>query len=352
MKKIIFTLLVAVMFLATAEAKPVKKAVPKKETTQQTVENNADEQAYEPASDPETWEDATDKVNITKDGVIVKDEDGNSVKVKISDLGRIISKHLDDTLISADDLTVDNVATTQADEDRETVKERLYNERSFAQEGMNLARDITEYLAIAIVWVVALTLLFYYLHRRRKYKTIDRAIQAGYQLPDEFYGKHSARMPQQPANVYVNQIIQPTDDMTQNGAASPAGMPLQNNHSGNPLKNITDWAPFRNGFITTAVGLGLMFFFWIAGGTPIAALMMIVVFIGLGKLFIAYQEQQNLKNYWQNQQWSQQPQQGQSQTQQGAAQPAQQQWQQWSQPQQGEEMPPMPETPPHFNQDA
>ena len=32
-------------------------------------------------------------------------------------------------------------------------------------------------------------------------------------------------------------------------------------------------------------------------------------FVGLGKLFIAYQEQQSAKNYWQQQQWIRQPQQ-------------------------------------------
>ena len=344
MKKIIFTVLVAVMVLATAEAKPVKKAMPKKENAEQTVKQEVDEQDNELANDPETWEDATDKVNITTDGVIVKDKDGKSVKVKISDLGRIISKHLDDTLISAEGITADDGTTIETDEDKANDRERLYNERSIAYEGMNLARNITEYFAIAIVWIVGLSLLFYYLHRRRKYKTVDRAIQAGYQLPDEFYGKRTAHMPQQPTNVYVTQVTPPAPDPNAPQATQPShGMAP--GYSSNPFNNITDWSPFKSGITVTAAGLGLMFFFWIVNAEPIAALMLIVVFIGLGKLFVAYQEQQNLKNYWQNQQWSQQPQQEPSQ-------PAPQQWQQWSQPQQGEEMPPMPETPPQFNQDA
>ena len=49
-----------------------------------------------------------------------------------------------------------------------------------------------------------------------------------------------------------------------------------------------------------------------------------------------------MKNYWQQQQWTQQPQQWTQQPQQ-----EQPQWQQWN-PQQ-QDVPSMPETPPEFN---
>ena len=336
-------MLVALIALVNIEARPIKKAVPATATTTEAVEKaneqKTDEQAAvtESASEQNTEygneEDASvsKKMKFDTDGVFIKDKDGNTVKVKFGDLSRIVRDHLDDTLLSEEILSAD---VNGEDFNNMEVGSATYN---IAQDGMDLARDISTGFFISIVWIVALSLLFYYLHRRRKYKTVDRAIQAGYPLPDEFFGKRSQTMPQQPTNVYVTQVPpmqQPTNGAQPADGPQPAAMPNYG-QSNNPLNNITDWTPFKSGLRTTAVGLGLLFFFWILGVTPLAALMVIVIFIGLGKLFIAYQEQQSAKNYWQQQQWTQQPQQP-------------QQWQQWN-PQQQEDVPPMPETPPEFD---
>ena len=343
MKRIIITMLVALIVLVNIEARPIKKAVPATATTTEAVEKaneqKTDEQAAvtESASEQNTEygneEDASvsKKMKFDTDGVFIKDKDGNTVKVKFGDLSRIVRDHLDDTLLSEEILSAD---VNGEDFNNMEVGSATYN---IAQDGMDLARDISTGFFISIVWIVALSLLFYYLHRRRKYKTVDRAIQAGYPLPDEFFGKRSQTMPQQPTNVYVTQVPpmqQPTNGAQPADGPQPAAMPNYG-QSNNPLNNITDWTPFKSGLRTTAVGLGLLFFFWILGVTPLAALMVIVIFIGLGKLFIAYQEQQSAKNYWQQQQWTQQPQQP-------------QQWQQWN-PQQQDDVPPMPETPPEFD---
>lgn len=350
MKRIIITMLVALIALVNIEARPIKKAVPVKETTTEAVEKaneqKTDEQAAlteaanEQNAEETNDEDAssTKKMKFDTDGVFVKDKDGKTVKVKFGDLSRIVRDHLDDTLFSEDGFSIN---ADGEDLNNMEVDSATYN---IAQDGMDLARDISTAFFISIVWIVGLSLLFYYLHRRRKYKTVDRAIQAGYPLPDEFFGKRSQPMPQQPTTVYVTQvppIQQPADGAQPIDGTQPATMPNYRQNS-NPLNNITDWTPFKSGLRTTAVGLGLLFFFWILGVTPLAALMVIVIFIGLGKLFIAYQEQQSMKNYWQQQQWTQQPQQWTQQPQQ-----EQPQWQQWN-PQQ-KDIPSMPETPPEFN---
>ena len=348
MKRILITMLVALMVIATTEARPVIMAAPKKHATEQTSKDKTDKHAIEQdeekatetdqnSKDAEKQEDAksiavSDNVSITKDAVIVKNKDGKTMKMEVDDLGKFINNHLDDTLLKDDGLTIE---VDGENIDKMEVGSATYN---LAQDGMNLARDITSYLATAVVLIVLFSLLFYYLHRRRKYKTVDRAIQAGYPLPDEFFGKRSQNIPQQPTNVYVTQVPpmqQPVDGSQPTDGAQPATMPNYG-HSSNPLNNITDWTPFKSGIRTTAWGLGLLIFFWIMGITPAAAAMVIVILIGLGKLFIAYQEQQSLKNYWQQQQWTQQP---------------QQQWsQQPQQPQDGgQNIPPMPETPPEFD---
>lgn len=329
MKKIIFTILVAVMTFTAAQAGPEKKGNHKDVATEQKVETSEQKEANEPSTNgEETY--VTDKVKLTSDGIVVKDDEGNDVKVKIDDLNRIINEHLDDTVLSS--------AHGPVEINSENVNE-------MAHRGMDLAEDIARAFFTAIVCIVFFSLLFYYLHRRRKYKTVDRAIQAGYPLPDEFFGKRSQHVPQQPTTVYVTQVTppEPNPNAPHDSQAAPGAVPPAYGQSNNPLNNITDWTPFKKGFRITAWGLGLLLFFWIVGATPVAALMVIVVFIGLGKLFVTYQEQQNLKNQWQQQQWTQQ---------QWAQQPqqnAQQQWQQWTPQQQPNNVHPMPDTPPEFD---
>ena len=329
MKKIIITILVTVMTLIAAQAGPEKKGSHKDVATEQKVETSEQKEANEPSSSgEETY--VTDKVKLTSDGIVVKDDEGNDVKVNINDLNRIINEHLDDTVLS------DVHGPIEIDSK---------NVNEMANRGMDLAEDIARAFFTAIVCIVFFSLLFYYLHRRRKYKTVDRTIQAGYPLPDEFFGKRSQHVPQQPPTVYVTQMTppEPNPNAPYDSQAAPGAVPPAYGQSNNPLNNITDWAPFKKGFRITAWGLGLLLFFWIVGATPVAALMVIVVFIGLGKLFVTYQEQQNLKNQWQQQQWTQQ---------QWAQQPqqnAQQQWQQWPPQQQPNNVPPMPETPPEFD---
>ena len=342
MKKTIITMLVAIVAIASVEARPVKKATHKSAPATEQKE----------AASPKTDDGKTGNLNITDSAIHVKNGDKNVV-IKFGDLEKLVRDHLDDTVLSSAGITISSAQEVEEDQVDKVTDEEVKTRKDdalavdFAYHGMDLARDITQYFAIAIVWIVALSLLFYYLHRRRKYKTIDRAIMNKYPLPDEFYGKRSYRTPQQPTTVYINQMTPPSlpNDSNAPGASqgsqqAPPAIPYV--HSNNPLNNITDWAPFKSGLITTAVGLGLMFFFWIVGASPIAALMVIVVFIGLGKLFFTYQEQQSIKNYWQNQQWSQQAQQPQQTP----------QWQGWQQPVNNQptanEVPPMPETPPEF----
>ena len=329
MKKIIFTILVAVMTLTAAQAGPEKKGSHKDVVTEQKVETSEQKEANEPSiNGEETY--VTDKVKLTSDGIVVKDDEGNDVKVKIDDLNRIINEHLDDTVLS---------------DAYNPIEIGSENVNAMANRGMDLAEDISRAFFTAIVCIVFFSLLFYYLHRRRKYKTVDRAIQAGYPLPDEFFGKRSQHVPQQPTTVYVTQVTppEPNPNAPYDAQTAPGAVPPAYGQSNNPLNNITDWAPFKKGFRITAWGLGLLLFFWIVGATPVAALMVIVVFIGLGKLFVTYQEQQNLKNQWQQQQWTQQ------QWAQQPQQSAQQQWQQWTPQQQPNNVPPMPETPPEFD---
>ena len=92
MKKIIFTLLVAMTIVATAQAKHESKSEPKKPTTEKSaekaVEQQNDEQPQE-AADENDGDKATGKVSFTKNGVIIK-KDGKDI---ISDIQLINDTH-------------------------------------------------------------------------------------------------------------------------------------------------------------------------------------------------------------------------------------------------------------------
>lgn len=284
MKKTIILLLVTLMAIAPASARVNKRVATKAK---------ADTTAQVEAATLENADSIDPRVTVTKRGVVVRDHEGKAVEVKFGDVSRILGEHLDDTLLS-----IDGIADVDENVDSESSNNWYREEYNPVQDGMKLARDISITFGWVIITVVFLSLLFYYMHRRRKYKTVDRAIQAGYPLPNEFYGKRTPHAPQ-PTTVYINQIS-PSNDATATNAA-----PVMQTGSSNPLNNITDWAPYKGGFITTAVGLCLMLFFLINNAEAMAALMLIIVFIGMWKLFTTYQTQQSIKQYWQQQQWTQ-----------------------------------------------
>lgn len=299
MKRTIISMLIVLVSLACVEANAAHRHEHK------SAKDVTKEQTSEPATTVDVKVDSSkndneaitkEKVRIGEKGLVIQ-KDGKEVEIKFGDLGRIISKHLDDTLLNSSGIVIDTDDECDTDFDSKEWREEGIK---VAHEGMNLARDIASYFAWALVGIVFLSLLFYYLHRRRKYKTVDRAIMNNYPLPNEFYGKRTPHAPQ-PTTVYINQVAP-----SSNATSTPAAMSTT---SSTPINNITDWAPYKSGFITTIVGLCMVLFFLVLGSQAMAALMLIIVFIGMWKLFTTYQEQQSIKQYWQQQQWAQKAQQ-------------------------------------------
>lgn len=187
-----------------------------------------------------------------------------------------INEFLGDTLLAADD-----AYRTRTDSDY------YLNERMTIDGGMRLARNIVAMLALGTILIVFLALLFAYLNRRRKYKMVEKAIENNYPLPAELLGGRTV----QQHNIYVTQPAA----APQAPAAAPQAPALQGvpQPAATQTRAVTNWAAYKGGFITAAVGLGLMLFFAAAGATPMVALMSIILFVGLGKMFLVYQEQRN-----------------------------------------------------------
>lgn len=208
---------------------------------------------------------AKEKTDIT----VVSDKDTVSIKAE-GDRGLIVTRvkridrALDDTLLNLQDGGRDIVDTDEADFD---------SQKDFVFEGMNTARLIVALLVFGLVAIVGLSLLFFYIHRRRRYKVIERAIAANYQLPPEFFGGKAYRQRAE-------------------AAASPRATPRQAPQAASIVDlRDTDLRTMRSGFTLIAVGLGLVLFFAIAGAAAMAGLMSAIVFLGLGKVAIAYQQQ-------------------------------------------------------------
>ena len=230
-----------------------------------------------------------DSVSVVRGGDTVLVVDRAGVEASINDF-------LGDTLLTADDAY-----------DAREEREYYLNERMTIDGGMRLARNIVAMLALGTIVIVFLALLFAYLNRRRKYKMVEKAIENNYPLPAELLGGRTV----QQHNIYVTQPAaapQAPAATPQAPAATPQAPAVQGvpQPAATQTRAVTNWAAYKGGFITAAVGLGLMLFFAAAGATPMVALMSIILFVGLGKMFLVYQEQRN--GVWMvNRQVTQQP---------------------------------------------
>ena len=225
-------------------------------------------------------------------------EDGDTVRlVGMNALGSRITDMLNDTVVDVEDY-----ATGQQSE-FDPVKE-ISNQWSKA------VAFITVFVMIGIVFIVLLSLLFRYLNRRRKYMMVEKAIENNYPLPEYIFGgvRETVRTvyvgtplaaqppaPQQPTpppfpgdadGIAANP--QPADAGMEQPAApgQPAAVP--------PAVGRINWMALKGGFTLTAIGIGACLFFILAGGEEMAGACSILILLGLGKMWMAYQDQKSI----------------------------------------------------------
>ncbi len=223
-------------------------------------------------------------------------EDGDTVRlVGMNALGSRITDMLNDTVV--------DVETYAGENELDTAKE-ISNQWSKA------VAFITMHVMIGIVLIVLLSLLFRYLNRRRKYMMVEKAIENNYPLPEYIFGgvRETVRTiyvgtplaaqppaPQQPtpppfpgdaAGIAANP--QPADAGMEQPAApgQPAAVP--------PAVGRINWMALKGGFTLTAVGIGACLFFLILEVYAMAGACSILILLGLGKMWIAYQDQKSI----------------------------------------------------------
>ena len=260
------------------------------------------------------------KANINRSGdttTIVMN--GDTVRVTDGEVKKTISKAINDTLWSEKAET--------ADDDETYNYMALDNDARLKEASMwsSTVKQISISMCFCIMVVVFFSLLFYLLHRRAKYRVIEKAIENNYPLPPSLGGTPTYKQaPQRPdawRNYAPQQQPQPQPQQPQPQAQpqaqpQPQQSPYQQGMNAPMQPNMpyrVNYMAYKKSFVLVCVGFMAAMFFESAGASPMVFLSMIVVLLGLGKGFVIYKEQKQDQDYWrwqmQQQQVPQQPQQ-------------------------------------------
>lgn len=248
------------------------------------------------------------KANINRSGdttTIVMN--GDTVRVTDGEVKKTISKAINDTLWSekaetADDETYNYMAL---DNDARLKEASMWS---------STVKQISISMCFCIMVVVFLSLLFYLLHRRAKYRVIEKAIENNYPLPPSLGGAPTYKQaPQRPdawRNYAPQQQPQPQPQPQAQAQPQPQQAPYQQGTNAPMQPNMpyrVNYRVYKKSFVLVTVGLMAAMFFDSAGASPMVCLSMIVVLLGLGKGFVIYKEQKQDQDYWRWQMQQQQP---------------------------------------------
>ena len=228
-------------------------------------------------------------------------EDGDTTRVVGGiNIGKIIERALGDTLVSTADSAED---VEGADDDAAAYDNREANMRARQAMMQEMVQNIVSCTVVGVIFIIFFSLLFYYLHRKAKYRMMEKAIENNYPLPGTPMMGRQAPVQSQP----VAQPQSQPQSQSQPAAPQPPVAGLANLGFNN-VQPYLDWRSFHRSFMLIAVGVALMLFFAAAGSIEMVALMSILVLIGAAQALINYQQQKQViaRQLWQ-QQHGQQP---------------------------------------------
>lgn len=248
------------------------------------------------------------KANINRSGdttTIVMN--GDTVRVTDGEVKKTISKAINDTLWSE--------RAETADDDETYNYMALDNDARLKEASMwsSTVKQISISMCFCIMVVVFLSLLFYLLHRRAKYRVIEKAIENNYPLPPSLGGTPTYKQAPQRPDAWRNYAPQqqPQPQPQPQAQPQPQQPPYQQGMNAPMQPNMpyrVNYMAYKKSFVLVTVGLMAAMFFESAGASPMVCLSMIVVLLGLGKGFVIYKEQKQDQDYWQWQMQQQQQQ--------------------------------------------
>lgn len=230
-------------------------------------------------------------------------EDGDTTRVVGGiNIGKIIERALGDTLVS----TADSAEYAEgAADDAAAYDNREANMRARQAMMQEMVQNIVTCTVVGVIFIIFFSLLFYYLHRKAKYRMMEKAIENNYPLPGTPMMGRQAPVQSQP--VAQPQSQSQSQPQSQSVPPQPPVAGLANLGFNN-VQPYLDWRSFHRSFMLIAVGVALMLFFAAAGSIEMVALMSILVLIGAAQALINYQQQKQViaRQLWQ-QQHGQQP---------------------------------------------
>lgn len=226
---------------------------------------------------------------VKGDSTVIVDS-GDTTLIVSSLVGKTLDKvqaaindHLDDTVIGSyveQDLA--DIAAGSVDVDKES--ETLLMERL----KMNNEDSKSTKLAVVMsIGIIALSLLifsiaamyFYYIHRRAKYRVLERAIESNYPIPPTLFGKSQT--------VVVKEVVRGVA-MPGEAASAATNNPAKKTEVFTPIVNVH---AYKSAITLAIVGLVLMLFFGACGANPMVALSSLLLFLGIGRGVLIYLDQ-------------------------------------------------------------
>lgn len=243
-------------------------------------------------------------ISASGDSIIIQENGKTIVAPNAKAIVEAVKSSLNDTVIS-------NVAADSEDSDFssdvDNERERYYNYRQ------SISTRQTEVLIVLVVFgsivlIILLCLVFFYMHRRAKYRMIEKAIENDYELPASVAGLYprNLQQPTPPQPIIINQQ-QPGNGQPQQPGANqmPPFRQMEANQtyeyskigSGILMPGQYNIQGFKGSIIWAAVGICLILFFGSAGFKQIVALSAIPLIVGIVKFIDEFFKQRSRIEY-------------------------------------------------------
>ena len=242
---------------------------------------------------------ANTSISMKGDSVVITDGTDTVIAPNPKAIVEAIKSSLNDTVISnvaavADDGENDNAGNADNYE-----RQRYYDYRQRVNT-QQTELVITCVVFGSIIFIVFLCLVFFYMHRRAKYRMIEKAIENDYELPTSVAGMYPRNMqqPAAPQPIIVNQPQPGANQMPPFRRMEASQAYSYGRMGGTPtLPGQYNVQGFKNGAIWAGIGLCLMLFWATVGAEPMVALSAIPVIIGAIKLLGEFFKQRSRIEY-------------------------------------------------------
>ena len=239
---------------------------------------------------------ANTSISMKGDSVVIIDGTDTVIAPNPKAIVEAIKSSLNDTVIS-------NVAAVADDGENDNAdnyeRQRYYDYRQRVNT-QQTELVITCVVFGSIIFIVFLCLVFFYMHRRAKYRMIEKAIENDYELPTSVAGMYPRNMqqPAAPQPIIVNQPQPGANQMPPFRRMEASQAYSYGRMGGTPtLPGQYNVQGFKNGAIWAGIGLCLMLFWATVGAEPMVVLSAIPVIIGAIKLFGEFFKQRNRIEY-------------------------------------------------------